>query len=63
LKGERVHPVANVLQGVPFVFASGYGSESEPDAYADVPRCIKPVDFALLAKTLADYIDGRYGQV
>jgi DNA-binding response OmpR family regulator len=59
LRGERVYPVADVLRlkRVPFVFASGYGGESEPDAYADIPRCIKPVDFAVLAKTLADHID------
>jgi DNA-binding LytR/AlgR family response regulator len=58
LRGERVYPVADVLRqkDVPFVFASGYGGELEPSAYADVPRCIKPVDFAVLAKKLADQI-------
>jgi CheY-like chemotaxis protein len=61
LRGERVYPVADVLRKkhVPFVFASGYGGELEPTAYAEVPRCIKPVDFALLAKTLVDQIDGK----
>jgi CheY-like chemotaxis protein len=61
LKGERVYPVADVLRrkDVPFVFASGYGGELEPDAYAEVPRCIKPVDYALLAKTLVDQMDGQ----
>jgi len=60
LRGERVYPVADALRQrhLPFVFASGYGSEAEPTAYAEVPRCVKPVDFALLAKTLADQIDG-----
>ncbi|MFL6818375.1 MAG: response regulator [Bradyrhizobium sp.] len=60
LRGERVYPVADALRQrhLPFVFASGYGGESEPAAYAEVPRCVKPVDFALLAKTLADQIDG-----
>jgi CheY-like chemotaxis protein len=58
LRGERVYPVADVLlqKDVPFVFASGYGAELEPDAYTGVPRCIKPVDFALLTKTLAERI-------
>jgi CheY-like chemotaxis protein len=58
LRGERVYPVADVLiqKDVPFVFASGYGGELEPDAYTDVPRCIKPVDFGLLTKILADRI-------
>jgi CheY-like chemotaxis protein len=61
LHGERVYPVADVLRQrrVPFVFASGYGGELEPAAYADVPRCIKPVDFCSLAKTLADQIDAK----
>jgi CheY-like chemotaxis protein len=61
LRGERVYPVADVLRQkhVPFVFASGYGGELEPTAYAEVPRCIKPVDFALLAKTLVDQIDAK----
>jgi two-component SAPR family response regulator len=60
LRGERVYPVADVLhrKHVPFVFASGYGGELEPSAYADVPRCIKPVDYTILAKKLADQICG-----
>jgi CheY-like chemotaxis protein len=58
LRGERVYPVAKLLQqrNVPFIFASGYGGELEPAAFADVPRCIKPVEFAALAKALADEI-------
>jgi DNA-binding response OmpR family regulator len=58
LRGERVYPVADVLiqRKVPFVFASGYGGELEPSAYVGVPRCIKPVDFAILTKKLADEV-------
>jgi DNA-binding LytR/AlgR family response regulator len=58
LRGERVYPVADLLRqkAVPFVFASGYGEELEPAAWADVPRCIKPVDFATLAATLAGHM-------
>jgi CheY-like chemotaxis protein len=61
LRGERVYPVADVLRQrhVPFVFASGYGGELERRAYADVPRCIKPVDFDVLAKTLVEQMDGE----
>jgi len=61
LKGERVYPVADVLRQrhVPFVFASGYGGELEPRAYADVPRCIKPVDFGVLVQTLVEQMDGQ----
>src|SRR3954465_1177630 len=60
LRGERVYPVADALRQrrVPFVFASGYGGETEPAAYADVPRCIKPVDFAVLAKIVSEHICG-----
>jgi CheY-like chemotaxis protein len=61
LRGERVYPVADVLRQrhVPFVFASGYGGELEPPAYSDVPRCIKPVDFGVLAKMLVEQMDDR----
>jgi DNA-binding response OmpR family regulator len=60
LRGERVYPVADVLRQrhVPFIFASGYGGETEPAAYADVPRCIKPVDFSVLAKIVSEQICG-----
>jgi CheY-like chemotaxis protein len=59
LRGERVYAVADFLRqkNITFVFASGYDRELEPAVYADVPRCIKPVDFAVLTKTLADQID------
>jgi two-component SAPR family response regulator len=59
LRDERVYPVANDLTSkkIPFVFASGYGSELEPDVYAGVPRCIKPIEFAVLAKILGEQIN------
>src|SRR3954468_7384716 len=58
LRDERVYPVADMLtkKHIPFVFASGYGSELEPQAYAGAPRCIKPVDFAEMGKTLGDQL-------
>jgi CheY-like chemotaxis protein len=58
IRGERVYPVADLLRQkhIPFVFASGYGAELEPDAYSDIPRCIKPVDFATLAEALASQL-------
>ena len=60
-RGERVYPVADALQQkqVPFVFASGYGGELEPTAYAEIPRCIKPLDFAVLTKTLLEQMNGH----
>jgi DNA-binding response OmpR family regulator len=61
VRGERVYPVADALRQkrVPFIFASGYGRETEPAAYADVPRCIKPVDFSVLAKAVSEHIQGK----
>jgi DNA-binding response OmpR family regulator len=58
LRDERVYPVADDLTSkkIPFVFASGYGSELEPNIYAGAPRCIKPVEFAVLAKILGEQI-------
>jgi len=55
IRGERVYPVADRLKqkNIPFVFTSGYSSELEPDAYASIPRCIKPTDFETVARLLA----------
>lgn len=56
LGGERVWPVAARLRerGVPFVFVSGYDNSLVPGDFADVPRCAKPVDKVLLARSLRD---------
>jgi DNA-binding response OmpR family regulator len=58
LRDERVYPVADVLtlKQIPFVFASGYGSELEPEVYAGALRIIKPIEFPVLAKTLGRQI-------
>jgi DNA-binding NtrC family response regulator len=63
LRDERVYPVADMLtlKEIPFVFASGYGSELEPEAYAGAPRCIKPVDFVELGQMLGDQVKRRTG--
>jgi DNA-binding response OmpR family regulator len=54
LRGERVYPVVDVLRerGVPLVFTTGYEQWALPEAYADVPRCEKPVDMRQLAGAL-----------
>jgi hypothetical protein len=56
LRDARVYPVADDLMSkkIPFVFASGYDSELEPHVYAGVPRCIKPIEFAVLAEALRE---------
>jgi CheY-like chemotaxis protein len=55
LREERVYPVADALlaAGVPFIFATGYTAHVIPEAYADVPRCEKPVDRAQLTRMLS----------
>lgn len=54
LRNERVYPVADALQarGVHFVFASGYDARLMPEAYADVPRCGKPIDRSVIVRFL-----------
>ena len=44
LNGERVFPVADALvdDGVPFVFATGYGAADIPEAYRRWPVAAKP---------------------
>jgi CheY-like chemotaxis protein len=54
LHGVRVYPVADALaaRGMPFVFLTGYDVTALPEAFRGVPRCEKPVETALLAKSL-----------
>jgi CheY-like chemotaxis protein len=54
LAGERVYPVADMLasRGVPFVLATGYDVGSIPLAYAQKPRCEKPVDSQRVVRLL-----------
>jgi hypothetical protein len=54
LQNDRVYPVAAELRsrGIPFVFTTGYEAEVVPKAYADVPRCDKPVDEQRLLRCL-----------
>jgi len=56
LNGEMSYPVAERLaaQGVPFVFATGYGdSVMIPDHLHGIPVVRKPVSTAVLADMLA----------
>ena len=45
LQGERVYAVADALatRGVPFIFATGYGSDEIPARFVHCKRCEKPV--------------------
>jgi CheY-like chemotaxis protein len=52
LHGEKAYGLAEMLRerGVPLVFATGYGADAIPAAYAAVPRWEKPYPYqALLA--------------
>ena len=52
---RRVAPVADILakRGVPFVFVTGYGEGSLPDAYRGRPALQKPFQSEQLKTTLA----------
>ncbi|MBV8912128.1 MAG: response regulator [Acetobacteraceae bacterium] len=54
LHDQLVYPVADALSdvGVPFVFTTGYSASAIPPAYADVPRCMKPLDGAQLRRLI-----------
>jgi CheY-like chemotaxis protein len=60
LGGMKVFPVAEVLrtQGLPFVFASGYGASGVPAEFAGHPVVAKPYQIgdlaAALSRALAD---------
>jgi DNA-binding LytR/AlgR family response regulator len=56
LHNDKIYPVAEALsaEGVPFVFTTGYDAHAIPQAYADVPRCDKPVDIHRLARLLSN---------
>jgi CheY-like chemotaxis protein len=53
--GQKVFPVAEVLRdrGVPVVFATGYGREGLPAAWADRPVLVKPYTQKDIASAIA----------
>lgn len=54
LNGQQSYPVADALhaRGVPFVFATGYGSKILPSPYASVPTLQKPFQITDLQRVL-----------
>lgn len=52
IRGGKVFPVADILQGrnIPFVLASGYGDWALPEAMRDQPRLTKPFSTVELAE-------------
>jgi len=54
LNGQQITPVVEILlrRGLPFVFATGYGSRGVPDAYRAIPVLQKPFQVEALAQAL-----------
>jgi CheY-like chemotaxis protein len=54
LGGVLTYPVADVLRdkGVPFIFATGYGSGGLKEAYADLPTLHKPFNQEALGQAI-----------
>jgi CheY-like chemotaxis protein len=57
---ERVFPVADALiaRSIPFAFASGYGEEGLPEAYASRPMIGKPYSAEDLERALVQALGG-----
>src|SRR5262245_2101210 len=55
LDGQEIYPVADILaqRGLPFVFVTGYGERSLPEAYRGRPALQKPFQAEHLKNTLA----------
>ncbi len=52
--GAVIFPVADLLQerGIPFIFATGYGSKALPQWFRDSPTLPKPFSYETLAEAL-----------
>jgi CheY-like chemotaxis protein len=58
LDGQEIFPVADILmkRGMPFVFVTGYGESSLPEAYRGRPALQKPFQAERLEQTLASML-------
>jgi DNA-binding response OmpR family regulator len=58
LQGDYIFPVLDLLRNkrVPFVLTTGYDGWALPAAYADAPRCVKPLDMRRLANALHEQL-------
>ncbi|MCL2713589.1 MAG: response regulator [Alphaproteobacteria bacterium] len=54
VNGRTILPVADLLRarGLPFIFATGYGSSSLPESYRDRPALEKPFQLEALSRTI-----------
>ncbi|TAL00969.1 MAG: response regulator, partial [Rhodospirillaceae bacterium] len=55
LRGQQTYALAEVLtrRGVPFVFMTGYDSDTVDGRYLHIPVLQKPIEFDILKRTLA----------
>jgi CheY-like chemotaxis protein len=55
LGGDKVYPVAEALvaRGIPFIFATGYGTGGIAEGFSHIPALAKPYESRALEKTLA----------
>ena len=63
LNGTLVYPVAEALtaRGIPFIFVTGYGTESVDARFAEVPVLQKPIEREMLQRMFADSATGPNG--
>jgi DNA-binding response OmpR family regulator len=56
LNGDKVFPVADILaaRGVPFVFLTGYNTETLPARHRHRPMIVKPCRPEVMVRMLAD---------
>lgn len=56
VNGKLISPVAEAvrLRGLPFVFATGYGSQGLPEKFRDSPTLQKPFQMQTLKRALED---------
>jgi CheY-like chemotaxis protein len=61
LAGEMSFPVAELLRsrGIPFLFATGYGTDGLPEELRNVPVLSKPFLLEQFAEALVLAIDGK----
>lgn len=64
LGGQMVYPLADqlMMQGVPIVFATGYGRHDIPARFKAVPHCGKPVEMSSVASALSAAISAPQEQ-